>query len=1756
MFKPLFSFGRQNVKPSKKRAARRRSSFRPFLEGLEDRQVPAVLTVTTTADSGAGSLRQAILDANNTTANPGQNTIHFNIAGSGAQTIALASPLPAIINPSGVIVDATTQPGFTSTPLVVLNGAGAGTGDGLLIAEGNSTVKGLAIENFASGAGIFLRSSGNTVTQNFLGTDGTGTAAAANLFGVLIAGANNTIGGSTSTARNVISGNANFGIDLVGSSSTGNLIEGNFIGTNAAGSAALANTFDGVAFISAAHNTIGGTATGAGNIISGNSRFGIFMFGTGSTANVLEGNSIGVNSTDTAALANADDGIALFGGASGNTIGGTTGSAANVLSGNGRFGLLLSDSGTSGNLVEGNFIGTNRAGTSALANTSDGIEILSGASGNTVGGTASGAGNVVAANGRFGLVLGTTGTSANLVTGNFIGTNSTNATGLGNAASGVALVNGASANTIGGTTSATANVISGNTQLGLLLSDAGTTGNVVEGNHIGVNQAGSAALANAVGGVGLFAGASTNTIGGTPSGAGNIISGNGLVGVLIGASGATGNLVEGNFIGTNSTGTTSLPNTYAGVMVATGASTNTIGGTVSGASNTIAFNGYAGVIIGNSVTDTSVGNAITDNAIYSNGNAGGIGIDLGNNGMTTNNGSGHAGPNHFQNFPVPTAATLSAGAVTLSFTLTSVSSSTFRLEFFLSNSADTTAQGRFFLGAATVTTDATGTLATVTGGSVSAGTGTITLTPPAGVTPAVGQHLTAVAILQTTSGTAGTVGDTSEFSAPLSLTSPATTSISPSTLPAATVNTAYSQTLTLTGGTAPVTFTVTSGTLPTGLTLSTTGVLSGTPTTTTGSPFSFTVMATDSATPTHNTATQNYTIVVNSGVTVTTTSLPNWTADTSGYSQTITATGGTAPYTFSATGSVPPGLSLSTGGVLSGTPTTTGTYAFSVTAMDTHGASGSEGYSVTINPLPAITTSGLASWTVNHPGYNQTISTIGGTGTVTLSAVNLPPGLSLTSTGILSGTPTATGPFTFMVTATDSVGGTGMQTYTVPINPAVTVSPTSLPAGVQNAAYNQTITASGGTGAKTFAVTAGTLPTGLSLSSGGVLSGTPTANGSFTFTVTATDTVGATGSHAYTVTIGAALTITPTSLPADTIDVPYSQTLMASGGTGTVTFATTAGTLPPGLTLSTGGVLSGTPTTAGSFGFTVTATDSMSTTGTQNYTVTINPAVTLSPTTLPSGPVNAAYNQTITASGGTGTKTFAATAGTLPTGLTLSTAGVLSGTPTAAGSFDFTVTATDSVGATGSHAYTVVISPVLTISPTSVPADTLNVAYNQTLTASGGTGTVTFATTAGALPLGVTLSTGGVLFGTPLTTGSFGFTVTATDSHSTTGSQAYTLVINAAPTISPATLPGQSPQKKILYFVDGNHGTDEMAAALAALSPPNTVTMATSPADFATKISSPGFDLGIFSAQENYGADYTTALSDLATFVQNGGTAIVDSWATFAGSDLTPFGGTPTGDSNGPAVNLTAINGGIANPLALSNPPSPYTAYSFGLTLDPTSGTFIAGVFSDPGNSSGTNGQAAIVLGNGGRSIVNGFLNDTGGAAGEQLYENEINGLLGVTGVDTVGAPYAQTFTASGGTGTKTFAVSAGTLPTGLTLSTAGVLFGTPTASGSYTFTVKATDAVGAAVSQAYTVLINPTMSINPASLPAHTDNVAYNQTLTVGGGTGSKTFALTSGTLPTGLTLSTSGVISGTPTASGSFSFTVTATDTVGATATRSYTI
>jgi Ice-binding-like/Putative Ig domain len=251
--------------------------------------------------------------------------------------------------------------------------------------------------------------------------------------------------------------------------------------------------------------------------------------------------------------------------------------------------------------------------------------------------------------------------------------------------------------------------------------------------------------------------------------------------------------------------------------------------------------------------------------------------------------------------------------------------------------------------------------------------------------------------------------------------------------------------------------------------------------------------------------------------------------------------------------------------------------------------------------------------------YSQTITASGGTApyTFTVVAGTLPPGLTLTTAGVLAGTPTTLGPSAFTVRATDASGCFAQIAYTVVIAaavcPAIALQPAALPPGRLGVAYSQTITASGGTAPYAFAVVAGTLPPGLTLTIAGVVAGTPTTLGPSTFTVRGTDANGCFAQITYVLVIAAAtcplITVSPAVLPAGTVGLPYVQQITASGGTGPYTFTLLTGTLPPGLSLTPAGLLSGSPTTLGSSTFTIQATDGSACPGIATYTIVIQAVV-------------------------------------------------------------------------------------------------------------------------------------------------------------------------------------------------------------------------------------------------------------------------------------------------------------------------------------------------------------------------------------------------------------------------------------------------------------------------------------------------------------------------------------------------------------------
>ena len=446
-------------------------------------------------------------------------------------------------------------------------------------------------------------------------------------------------------------------------------------------------------------------------------------------------------------------------------------------------------------------------------------------------------------------------------------------------------------------------------------------------------------------------------------------------------------------------------------------------------------------------------------------------------------------------------------------------------------------------------------------------------------------------------------------------------------------------------------------------------------------------------------------------------SLPNGAVG-SPYSAQLTAIGGKAPYQWFLavpTGSVAPagpnslpqGLSLGANGAITGTPAAIGTSNFNVVVTDATGLTSPPAtLSIVVNAALAIqTATPITNGYLGLPyalGFNAT----GGTAPYTFSG-QPPPGLSLSYTGVLSGTPTTLGTFNFLVTATDSFGYQTSKAFSITVMVAFSIStPSPLLPGTVGATYSQTISATGGTPPYKFYAPSGT-PPGLVLSAGGLLSGVPTVPGIFSLYVQVVDNTGLQLTGAFSIVITVALGIPTTSpLASGMVDSRYSQIFVATGGVPPYSFSFSSGSFPPGLTLNSDGSLNGLPASAGTFNFTVQALDATGQRTLKAFSVTIAGPLSMATTSpLPGGTAGVSYSQTIAASGGNPPYAFSVSSGSAPPGLALSASGVLSGTPTVAGTYSFEVTVTDSARVSIAATFQATIgagAPLLQASPSSL----------------------------------------------------------------------------------------------------------------------------------------------------------------------------------------------------------------------------------------------------------------------------------------------------------------------------------------------------------------------------------------------------------------------------------------------------------------------
>ncbi len=1278
----------------------------------------ATITVTTVTDENNTnpsrcSLREAITAANTNAAfggcaagAAGLDTINFQII-TVNHTIDVGATgfgaLPTITEP--VVLDGDLGGGQR----VELNGAAAGANTSGLVIVGNdsSTIRSLVINRFSS-VGIYLQGVGNTVRNCYLGTDQSGGAALANgLDGILVTGSFNVIGGNAVGAGNVISGNAFSGVSFFGAGS-GNRVEGNFIGTNASGTAALANGGSGV-YVATPSNTIGGASAGARNIISGNAQHGVFIIGAAATGNQVLGNYLGTTANGLSALGNGLDGVPIVDGVT-NTIGGTAAGAGNVISGNGRFGVLLQGASLTGNTLAGNYIGTNAAGTARIENLQDGVRVNS--ANNTIGGAAPGARNVIAGNGSYGILMQGSGASGNQVQGNYIGADASGLAALRNTRAGVQ-IDLAPNNLIGGTAAGARNLISGNGTFGIVISGMTATGNRVQGNYIGTDASGTAALENRSSGIQLSA--PNCTIGGATAGAGNLISGNAFAGLFISgvaAAPVTGAQVQGNFIGANSSGTGAIANGGSGVFITDSASNNTIGGTAAGARNLIAGNGADGIAI--------VGAAAPGNLVQGNY----IGTNLDGTAMLANAGTGVyvESANNTIGGATPGARNLISGNSVDGVTLSQPSATGNQVlgNYIGTNFNGTTALGNMLDGVYLFSSTGNRVGGAAAGeGNIIAGNGrhgvflAIARTNgntvqgnyigvAANGTTALGNGVDGVPIVGgannliggSTAGTRNVIAGNGRFGVLIQGA-------------AATGNQVSGNYIgTNAGGTAAL------GNAADGVhLLSSTGNFVG------GSPGIANLIAFNG---------RNGVTVASNGNTA------NRVASNSIYSNgalgiDLAPLDGAGNPVFGVTANDADDVDSGPNRLVN-FPVLTKAVGYAAGAnsfFQLQGAVNLAPHTVFDDVViefylnPACDASGngegktlLGSKTVGRLGLDNTVLTFN---TQLLSNVtSFNAGASITAlvaydsylcsncTSEFSACIPLIAPALALNDLNVNEGNSGMTnaTFTVTLTGAIgALDPVTVNYATANgtALANSDYVPANGTLTFNPPFTQNTITQTIAVQ----VIGDTLVEGNEMFSVNLTANVGATLTDNQGVATIVdddincpAITLSPATLPNGQLGAAYSQQLTASGGTGPYTFSLTSGSLPGGVTLASGGLLSGTPTASGSFPVTIKATASNTCMGTQNYTLVIAacPAITVNPATLPNGTAGAAYNQTLTANGGTPAYAFTVTAGALPNGLALSTTGALTGTPTAAGAFNFTVLARDANNCSGTRAYALTIN--------------------------------------------------------------------------------------------------------------------------------------------------------------------------------------------------------------------------------------------------------------------------------------------------------------------------------------------------------------------------------------------------------------------------------------------------------------------------------
>ena len=770
---------------------------------------------------------------------------------------------------------------------------------------------------------------------------------------------------------------------------------------------------------------------------------------------------------------------------------------------------------------------------------------------------------------------------------------------------------------------------------------------------------------------------------------------------------------------------------------------------------------------------------------------------------------------------------------------------------------------------------------------------------------------------------------------------------------------------------------------------------------------------------------------------------------------------------------------------------------------------------------PKIASDNVPDWTVDYP-YTFQLEYTGGIGLVSWSDKYndlTGTGLSLDADGLISGTPGTAGPLSFTAMVTDEEMQIDEKIFDFVINPGLSIVTASLPNWTEGVAYSRQLATNGGTAPLVFVdQNNGLAGTGLSLTAGGGVVGTPTTPGPIAFTAEVTDTAEALAQRPYGFTINPAVAITTTSVPNAQKDVPYSYQLDGTGGTGTLTWSDKNDDLDgTGLALGTDGLLSGTPTIEGLITFTARTIDNIGSYDEEELSLTVNVELAIVTTTLPAWTIGNPYSQQLAAGGGVGELTWTDKNNDLDgTGLTLSTAGLLSGVVTEYGDISFTAVVTDEAKASDEHPFTITFNPSLTIVTETMPEWTWGINYSYQLLTAGGTGDVFWADKDSDLDgSGLSLGADGILHGVPMVEGDITFTARAHDQGGDNEEKTLSLHINPKLTITTESISEVTVGSPTSFQLEVSGGTGAATWVDANDGLVGTGLTLSATGELSGNPTQTGFVFFTARATDQVGSEDEHEY----TFMINQALQITSTdppdWTVGCAYARILFA---TGGSG--IKTWTDLNGDLDGT---------------GLVLE---------------SNGGLNGTPTAT----GDITFTAHVEDASNGVDEKVFTFTINPALALTTTTapdwTVDRPYSLQLECTGGTGQIDWSDLSGDLDgTGLNLSPTGLLSGIPGATGPIDFTARLVDEGGDQMDHPYAITINPAVAITTATtLPGATQGAEVAVQLEATGGTGEMTWTDVSGNLDgTGLSLGTDGQLTGAPNAAGTITFTAEVVDVAG---------